>query len=83
MSMAGMIWSALTVRRSGINSPVGVILIIGEVPVLSVLLISLTFLPNKFLLFTGSVSLARVIFVVAMLKVASGKMVHDRFLSNA
>jgi hypothetical protein len=83
MSMVGMMWSFLAVRRTGINSPVGVISIIGYLPVLAVLVISLIIPAGDVLIFAGSVSLALFIAVGIVIRVSSTKMVRERFLSNA
>ncbi len=83
MSMAGIIWSSLTVKRSGVNSPVGVIPIIGEAPIIGVLLVSLAIAPSYFLLFVGSVSLILFILVGVMIWLSNSKIVRERFLSNA
>jgi hypothetical protein len=81
--MAGMIWSSLAVRRTGINSPVGVISIIGMLPLLAVLYISLAIGQRYFILFTSGVSIALIIAVVVMIRISSSRMVRERFLSNA
>ena len=50
MSMVGMIWSSLAVRRTGINSPVGVITIIGIAPMLLVFLVAIALRPSDIIL---------------------------------
>jgi hypothetical protein len=83
MSMVGMIWSSLAVRRTGINSPVGVITIIGIAPMLLVFLVALVMRPTDIILFVGAVSLALFVAVGVMIRVSSTKLVRERFLSNA
>ncbi len=83
MSVVGMIWSFLARRRTGINSPVGVVSIIGIVPVFAVLLVSFI-IPSRYtILFAGLVSVALFVAVGLVLRVSSTKMVRERFLSNA
>ena len=83
MSMVGMIWSFLATRRTGINSPVGVVSIIGIVPVFAVLFVSLIIPSGYIILFAGLVSVALFVAVGLVLRVSSMKMVRERFLSNA
>jgi YhfC intramembrane metalloprotease len=83
MSMAGMIWSALAVRRTGINSPVGVISLIGIAPIIVILPIAILIGPTYLILFVGLVSLALYVVVGFMIRVSNTKMVRERFLSNA
>lgn len=83
MTMAGMIWSSLAVRRTGINSPVGVISLIGLAPIIVILPISILIGPTYFILFVGAVSLALYLVVGVMIRVSNTKMVRERFLSNA
>lgn len=82
MSMAGMIWSSLATRRAGLNSPVGAAPILGMLPMLLVLFLSRAGAGN-FILVVGSVSLALVVLVGAMIGISNGKMQRERFLSNA
>jgi len=83
VSMIGMIWSSLAVRRTGINSPVGVIAIIGMAPMLLVFLVAIALRPADIILFAGAVSLALFVAVGVMIRVSSTKLVRERFLSNA
>jgi hypothetical protein len=83
MNMAGMIWSSLAVRRSGINSPVGVISIIGVIPSMATLMLSFVVPPTYFIILVGAISLALFVVVGAMIRVANSKMVRERFLSTA
>jgi hypothetical protein len=82
-SMAGMIWSSLTTRRAGVNSPVGIAPILGIFPVLAVLILSSVIGPELFVPFVSGVSLALVAVVAAMIFVSNKKMARERFLSNA
>ncbi len=83
MSMAGMIWTSLTTRRAGLNSPVGAAPILGIVPMLVVVFLSSKVGPGNFILLAGSVSIALLISVGSMVAVSGRKMVRERFLSNA
>jgi hypothetical protein len=83
MSMVGMIWSSLAVRRTGINSPVGVISLIGIVPMLLVLFVSLVIPVQYVILFVGTVSVALFVAVGSVIRVSNTKLVRERFLSNA
>lgn len=83
MTMAGMIWSFLAVRRTGINSPVGIISLVGVVPILIIIPVSIIVGPTNFILLVGAVSLALYIVVAVMIRVSNSKMVRERFLSSA
>lgn len=83
MSMAGMLWSSLATRRAGVNSPVGLAPVLGIIPVMAVLLLSSRVGAGNFILLVGSVSIALVLIVIAMIAVSNKKMVRERFLSNA
>jgi hypothetical protein len=83
MTMAGMIWSSLAVRRTGINSPVGVISLIGIAPIIIILPLAILVGPTYFILFVAAVSLALYGVVGAVIRVSNTKMVRERFLSNA
>jgi hypothetical protein len=81
-NMAGMIWSALTRRRVGINSPVGLAPILGIIPMLIVLLLSGFVGPGAFILLVGSVSGAALLLVIVMVGIANQRMSRERFLSS-
>lgn len=83
MSMAGMIWSQLTARRAGVNSPVGVAPMLGVFPVLGVLVLALGAGPSNVLLVAGGASAAMILAVVAMASVSGSRMQRERFISNA
>lgn len=83
MSMAGMIWSQLTARRAGVNSPVGVAPMLGVFPVLGVLVLALGAGPANVLLVAGGASVAMILAVVLMASVSGSKMDRERFISNA
>jgi hypothetical protein len=83
MSMGGMIWSQLTTRRPGINSPVGMAPLLGIAPVLVVLLLVLGPGSGYVLDVVIGASIAMLLAVVAMASVANSKMQRERFLSNA
>ena len=81
-NMAGMIWSSLTKRRVGVNSPVGLAPIIGIVPVIFVLLLTSFVGPANFIPLVGGVSGVLLLLVVFMIATANKKMVRERFLSS-
>jgi hypothetical protein len=83
MTMGGMIWSQLTVRRAGVNSPVGMAPILGIAPVLLVLILAVGPGSGHILYVVGGASIAMVLGVAAMASIASSKMQRERFLSNA
>jgi hypothetical protein len=83
MSMAGMLWSQLTARLPGVNSPVGVAPILGIAPVLVVFVVVTVSGASDVLYVVGGVSIAMVWAVVAMASIANRKMQRERFLSNA
>jgi len=84
MCMTGMIWSSLTVGIPGVNSPVGISLLIGIGPSLVVTLLSGFLVGSDYLmLFVGGVTLILVILVVAMMVVANKMMSRERLLSDA
>jgi hypothetical protein len=83
MSMGGMIWSQLTTRRPGINSPVGMAPLLGIAPVLAVLLLALGPGSGYVLDVVIGASVAMLLAVVAMASVANSKMQSERFLSSA
>ncbi len=82
MSMASMLWSSLTVRMVGVNSPVGLAPILGIVPVLAVYFLAL-FDSSDFLLITVGATLILVALVIVMMVVANKKMSRERLLSDA
>ena len=84
MTLSGMIWSSLTVRVPGVNSPVGISTLIGMGPTLLVLLINPFFSGvGNFLLLVGGVTLILVALVVIMMIVANKKMNRERLLADA
>jgi ABC-type transport system involved in multi-copper enzyme maturation permease subunit len=83
MSMSGMVWSFLTTRIAGVNSPVGLAPILGIAPVLVVLLLSSAVGPEAFTLLTAGATMVLVVAMVSMMVVANKKMVRERLLSEA
>ena len=83
MSMSGMVWSFLTSRIAGVNSPVGLAPILGIAPVLLVFMLSGAVGPGAFTLLTAAATLVLVAAVVSMMVVANKKMVRERLLSEA
>jgi len=83
MSMAGMIWSQLTTRVAGVNSPAGVAPLLGIAPVLAVFLAATQVGSGDLLYLVGGVSVAMIWAVVVMASVANSRMQRERFLSNA
>jgi hypothetical protein len=82
ITMAGMIWSSLSTRKAGLNSPVGAAPILGIAPVLVVLLISTTVDPAYVLYIAAAVSGALILLVILLIGVATKKLVKERFLAN-
>ncbi len=85
MTMAGMIWSALTTRRAALNSPVGLAPIIGLAPMIVVLVTSEIFAnqdPDILLYFVSGVSVVIIIIVFSLIAIAGKKMTRERFLGN-
>jgi hypothetical protein len=84
MTMAGMIWSSLTARVPGVNSPIGICTILGAGPTLVVLILS-AFLSgsSNFLLLVGGVTLILVALVAVMMVMANKKMNRERLLADA
>ncbi|MDR0492578.1 MAG: hypothetical protein LBH74_02925 [Nitrososphaerota archaeon] len=84
MCIAGMIWSSLTVRVPGVNSPVGISTLLGIGPVLVVFALS-GFLgySGDFVLLVGGATLVLAALVVIMMVVANKKMNRERLLSDA
>jgi hypothetical protein len=84
MTMAGMIWSSLTRRIPGVNSPIGIATLLGTGPGIVVLLFSTFFRgSDSFLIVVGGVTLILVALVIAMMVVANKKMNRERLLSDA
>ncbi|MDR0461038.1 MAG: YhfC family intramembrane metalloprotease [Nitrososphaerota archaeon] len=83
MTMAGMIWSSITRRIPGVNSPIGIATLLGIGPCLVVLILSSFFTGSSFLLLVGGVTLILAVLVVAMLVVANKSMNRERLLSEA
>ncbi len=84
MCMAGMIWSSLTVGIPGVNSPVGISMILGIGPSLVVMLLGSFFIGSSyFMMLVGGVTLILVALVVVMLVVANKMMNRERLLSDA
>jgi hypothetical protein len=84
MTMAGMIWSSLTVRVPGVNSPVGISTLLGIGPTLAVLVLSIFFTgSSNFLLLVGGVTLILTMLVIGMMVVANKKMNRERLLADA
>jgi len=83
MSMAGMIWSQLTTRVAGVNSPAGIAPLLGIAPVLAVFFAATQVGSGDLLYLVSGVSIAMILAVVMMASVASRKMQRERFLSNA
>jgi hypothetical protein len=81
--IAGMVWSSLSTRRAGVNSPVGIAPLLGMLPVFAVLIVSQSISTDYLLILVGAVSACTVAGAALMLWVANNKMVRERFLSNA
>jgi hypothetical protein len=84
MCIAGMMWSSLTVRVPGVNSPVGICTLIGMAPVIATYLTTLFFdVSNIFMWFISGVVLILVTLVIVMMVIASKRMNRERLLSDA
>ena len=82
-TILGMIWSSLTTRRTGVNSPVGLAPVFGIIPIMAVLITAQSIGPSYLILLVGSVSIALILLVIAIIALSSKKMVRERFISNA
>lgn len=80
--MAGMIWSQLTVRRPGVNSPAGIAPLLGMAPVLATLFIAVGPGSGHILYVVGGAVGTMSLAVVVMAWAASGRMQRERFISN-
>jgi hypothetical protein len=77
----GMIWSAVSTPRSGMNSPVGLAPMIGVAPTVVVLIVAETSPSSEFYyITTGSAAVIGLI-VVALLAMSGQLMGRERFLS--
>ena len=83
MCMVGMMWSSLTRRIPGVNSPIGICTLIGTGPVLVVFILSSFFIGSNFLLLAGGMTLTLVTLVATMMVVANKRMNRERLLSDA
>lgn len=83
MCMAGMIWSQLTVRRAGVNSPVGIAPMLGILPVLAVLLATLGSGSAHILDVVGAASAIMILAVFIMASIANKSMQRERFISSS
>ncbi|MGA2874864.1 MAG: hypothetical protein ABSE82_04900 [Nitrososphaerales archaeon] len=81
-TIIGMIWSSLTTRRAGVNSPVGLAPIFGMVPMIFVIIVSES-VPSSYLVpLVSGVSLALVLMVIVMIAISNKKIVRERFISS-
>ena len=83
MCMAGMIWSQLTVRRAGVNSPVGVAPMLGILPILGVLIVAVGPGSGHILAVVGGASAIMIFAVFFMASVANRNMQRERFISSS
>ncbi|MDR2707619.1 MAG: hypothetical protein LBB87_02575 [Nitrososphaerota archaeon] len=87
MCIAGMMWSSLTVRVPGVNSPIGISALIGMLPVMVVYFLTLFGglggLSTSIWIIIGGVVLLLVILVIVMMIIANNKMNRERLLSDA
>jgi hypothetical protein len=82
-TMIGMVWSSLTTRRAGINSPVGLAPIFGIFPIIAVFILS-EFIPATYVVpLVGGVALGLIVAVAVMIAVSNKKMVRERFISTS
>lgn len=79
MTMAGMVWSALTARRAGVNTPIGVAPLLGILPVLLTFFLSLVF-RRQLLYVAATISFLVVASCVVLCVLADSLMARERLL---
>jgi hypothetical protein len=77
----GMMWSAVSTPRTGINSPVGLAPRLGIAPTVLVLIIAEGLPSSQFYYFTVGAALAIIAAVVGLLALSARLMGRERFLS--
>ncbi len=82
MAMSGMIWSALSTRVTGVNSPVGIAPMLGVVPVIAVFVISAIMGPAESIYVAAIVSVLIIAITIMTGLIADRRLVRERFLSN-
>jgi hypothetical protein len=80
-STVGMIWSAFSTPRTGMNSPVGVAPMVGIAPVILVLVVSESVPSSEVYYVTVGAAAALVVAVVGLLSLSAKLMGRERFLS--
>jgi hypothetical protein len=81
VSTVGMIWSAVSSPRTGINSPVGIAPMIGIGPVVLVLIVALSSPASDYYYITTGAALVILATVVGLLAMSAKLMGRERFLS--
>jgi hypothetical protein len=77
----GMIWSAVSTPRTGINSPVGIAPMIGIGPAILVLIVAETAPTSEYYYITTGAALVILAAVVGLLAMSARLMGRERFLS--
>jgi hypothetical protein len=80
-STIGMIWTAISTPRAGMNSPVGMAPMIGVGPTVLVLLLAISSPSADYYYVTGGASLALILLALGLLVASAKLMDRERFLS--
>ncbi|MCI4349884.1 MAG: hypothetical protein L3J93_06695, partial [Thermoplasmata archaeon] len=79
--MVGMIWSAVSSPRAGINSPVGLAPLIGVAPQLLVFLVAISYPPADTPFIGVGASALLIAAVLTLTALSNRLLVRERFLS--
>jgi hypothetical protein len=82
MTTVGVFWTSLSSPRTGMNSPLGILPIIGVVPTAMVLVLALTFPAHAVTILLGA-ELAIAVLVLSLFTRTDRLMPPDRMLSSA
>jgi hypothetical protein len=77
----GMIWSAVSTPRTGINSPAGIAPTLGVAPVILVLIVALSAPASEYYYVTTGAALVIIAAVIGLLAMSGKLMGRERFLS--
>jgi hypothetical protein len=80
-STVGMLWTAVSTPRSGMNSPVGMAPMIGIAPTILVLIVAESAPRSEFYYITGGAALVIIAVVVVLIALSGQLMGRERFLS--
>jgi hypothetical protein len=81
ISTIGMIWSAVSSPRTGINSPVGLAPMFGVAPTILVLIVAESAPMSEYYFITTGAAAAILVVVIGLLAVSARLMGRERFLS--